>query len=165
MQIIKKITLFSVAVFSVCALAGCMNVGNPSTSATPRADADWNAPNTAQAPTLAPYDWQTRTPEVEGSITRLSEIASARVLTDGNTALVGITFDSEYKGDMTQRIREMVASEILKADANIETVAVTAEPSDVQEISAMADRVAGGESIDTMRDDMLKIVRNATTLR
>ena len=164
----RKILAISLAVFLALSLAGCMNTGKnavatPAPTVMPLVTAGVSPLTSAAA--QAAYDWQTGAQNVENAIMQLSEVSDARVLVAGNTALVGVKFDSAYKGQMTDRIREMIAGVVKKADPNIQTVAVTAEDKDVTEVYTMSDKVRGGEKLDTFKDNILAIVRNATTLR
>jgi hypothetical protein len=83
----------------------------------------------------------------------------------GNTALVGVVFTPQYKGEMTQRIRDMIAGEVMNADPSIQVVAVTAEPQDVATIQKLAQQQRSGASTDQLKTEVEGIVRNATTLR
>ena len=83
----------------------------------------------------------------------------------GNTALVGVKFNQAYQGEMTERIREMVAAEIMAADPEITTVAVTADEDDVEDVYEISERTLAGREMDTLKEDINEIVRNATTLR
>ena len=123
--------------------------------------------NTAAATdgTLNPFDWANGASGVEKALARISEIADARVVVTNSTALVGVQFDSAYKGELTERIREMVAAEVLKADPNIQTVAVTASPDDVKKVYDLSDRIRSGRTADELSAEINAIVRNATTMR
>jgi hypothetical protein len=44
---------------------------------------------------------------------------------------VGVVYTPQYKGEMTQRIRDMIAGEVMTADPSIQVVAVPAEAQDV----------------------------------
>ena len=83
----------------------------------------------------------------------------------GTTALVGVKFTSAYQGDVTERIREMVASEVMKADPSIQTVAVTSEKEDVDKIYEISEKLRSGTPADSLAEEINAIVRNATTLR
>ena len=109
------------------------------------------------------FDWRAQAESVEDAIEQLSEIADARVAIAGTTALVGVEFDDAYKGEMTDRIREMVAGVVKKADPGIEMVAVTAAVEDVKAIFDMSDRVRAGEAFEDFREDINSIVRKSTT--
>jgi len=111
------------------------------------------------------FDWMQRAAEVEGRITQISELSEARVVVEGNTALVAVKFNPAYQGEMTERIREMVASEVMQADPRITTVAVTADEEDVQGVYELSDKVTAGTPLEELKDRINEIVRNATTLR
>ena len=114
---------------------------------------------------LTPFDWANGAANVEKAIGQISEISDARVVVTNTTALVGVKFDGAYKGELTERIREMVAAEVLKADSGIQTVAVTSVPEDVQKVYELSDAIRSGRTADELSADINAIVRNATTLR
>ena len=102
---------------------------------------------------------------MEKAIAQLSEVSEARVVVTNSTALVGVKFDNAYKGEMTERIREMVAAEVLRVDPSIQTVAVTADPEDVAKVYDLSERIRAGRTADELSAEINAIVRNATTLR
>ncbi len=114
---------------------------------------------------LVPFDWANSAAGIEQAIGQISEISEARVVVTNTTALVGVRFDNAYKGKLTERIREMVAAEVLKADPSIQTVAVTGEDEDVAKVYALSDQIRAGRTADELSSDINAIVRNATTLR
>lgn len=170
----KWIALTACALVACLALAGCMNTGN---RVTPDADPSASATQTATpgngtgmmpgAPSEAPagFDWITQGNGVEQKINMLSEIQSSRVVVTGATALVGVSFANQYKGEMTQRIRDMVAGEVQAADPTIQTVAVTAEEEDVKNINQIADKIAAGTPVSELEGEIDAIVRNVTTIQ
>lgn len=121
-------------------------------------------PETAQK-SAGRFDWTKNAAQIENRIDQISEVSDARVVVTGNTALVGVRFDEAYRGDMTERIREMVAAEVMAADPQITTVAVTADAEDVDEVYQLSERTTLGRDLDDLKDDINEIVRNATTLR
>ena len=114
---------------------------------------------------LNPFDWANGAADIEKAIARLSELSDARVVVTNSTALVGVRLDSAYKGEITERIREMVAAEVLKVDPNIQTVAVTASEDDVKKIYELSEQIRAGRTADELSAEINSIVRNATTLR
>ena len=114
---------------------------------------------------LNPFDWANGAADIEKAIGRISEIADARVVVTNSTALVGVKFDNAYKGQITERIREMVAAEVLRADPNIQTVAVTASEDDVNKVYELSEQIRSGRTADELAAEINAIVRNATTLR
>ena len=110
-------------------------------------------------------DWTSNAGDIENRINQISEIAESRVVVNEDTALVAVKFAPSYQGEMTERIREMVAAVIMEADPAVKTVAVTAEETDVQTVGSIADRIAAGTGIEELAEEIEKIVRNATTMR
>ena len=166
----KCLSIFVCILALSAALCGCMNTGlrdgdNAATSPTPTAtDGASVMPNNTSAVTAA-FDWMKNAGSVEQKINLLSEIESSRVVVTGNTALVGVTFTSQYQGEMTSRIRDLVASEVQQADPAIKTVAVTSEKEDVDKINDIADRMAKGTPESELESEIDTIVRNVTTMQ
>lgn len=163
----KMLSIAAVALLTGLLLAGCMNRSDetpmqlaPSASYMPQGI-------TAQPSATAQesFDWGKNAAQIENRIKQISEISDARAVVTGNTALVGVRFDAAYRGDVTERIREMVAAEVMAADPQITTVAVTADTEDVKEVYELSERSTLGRDMDDLKDDINEIVRNATTLR
>lgn len=158
-------------------LAGCMSGGNVGVQPEPTANfmpgaTDGTANNVSTPATgntaaenNVKFDWMRNASQIESQINRISEIAECRVVVADDVALVGVKFDSAYKGEMTERIREMVAAEVMAADPRITTVAVTAYGDDVEDIYELAEKMMTGRDTDDLKEDVSEIVRNATTLR
>lgn len=111
------------------------------------------------------FNWTDNVGEIEQKIDQLSEIDKSRVVINQDTALVAVEFAPTYQGELTERIREMVAAVIMEADPSIQTVAVTAEDADVQTVGSIADRLAGGTPLQDLAEEIEKIIRNVTTMR
>lgn len=119
----------------------------------------------SSAQNAAAFDWTRNAARIEANINQISEISESRVVVNGDTALVALHFAPEYRGELTERIREMVAAEIMAADPRIQTVAVTADDDDVEDIYDIAEDLLSGANAQELKDDINEIVRNATTLR
>jgi YhcN/YlaJ family sporulation lipoprotein len=143
--------------------------GNGAAGLTNNGDATNNGATGNTAATtdgaLNPFDWANGAADIEKAIGRISEISDARVVVTNSTALVGVKFDNAYKGEITERIREMVAAEVLRADPSIQTVAVTASEDDVNKVYALSEQIRAGRNADELSAEINAIVRNATTLR
>ena len=158
-------------------VTGCMNrsveenVGSVNdgrtvqTSPSPNYMPQGTAMNSAATSEASRFDWTQNARQVEQQLGQISEISEARVVVSGNTALVGVRFNQAYQGEMTERIREMIAAEVMKADPEITTVAVTADRDDVEDVYELADNVLAGRDMDDLKEEISEIVRNATTLR
>ena len=156
------------------AVSGCMNrnvnetpnvVPSPLPNYMPQGSAGNGATNSTAQSNVASFDWTKNATQIEARLSQISEISEARVVVTGSTALVGVKFSNAYQGEMTERIREMIAAEIMKADPQITTVAVTSEEDDVEDIYEISERTLMGEELDALKEDINEIVRNATTLR
>ena len=148
--------------------SGAQN-GNGAAGLTNNGDATNNGATGNTAATtdgaLNPFDWANGAADIEKAIGRISEISDARVVVTNSTALVGVKFDNAYKGEITERIREMVAAEVLRADPSIQTVAVTASEDDVNKVYALSEQIRAGRNADELSAEINAIVRNSTTLR
>lgn len=177
-QNLKKLFfVFALILVASVAVTGCMNRNvNENDVVAPSVTPDYmpqgSAASDATDGTAAQsgeaqgrYDWTKNAAQIEAQIAQISEISEARVVVTGDTALVGVKFNSAYQGEMTERIREMIAAEVMKADPAITTVAVTSEEEDVNGVYDISDRTLMGAEMDTLKEDINEIVRNATTLR
>ena len=174
MKLQKMLCLPVLLVVFAAALTGCMSGGNVGVQPEPTADfmpqmtnngASSPSNGNVAAENNVKFDWNRNAAQIESQIGRISEIAECRVVVADDVALVGVKFDSAYKGEMTERIREMVAAEVMAADPQITTVAVTAYGDDVEDIYELSDKMMAGRDLDDIREDVNEIVRNATTLR
>jgi len=172
----KKFIALAMVLAASVTLTACMS--NANDSVRPQATTQTNyvpestaAPAATEAPmmqsTQAPvaFDWITGSGQIEANVNRISEIADSRVVVTGTTALVGVKFAEAYQGEVTERIREMVAAEVKKADPAIQTVAVTAADDDVEDVFEISGELRGGRPAEELATEIEEIVRNATTLR
>lgn len=150
-----------------CLMTACMNSSSAPVPETQTESQTRTTPAASETPavTEAPaYDWVKNSAEVEDRLKMISELSDARVIVSGNTALVAVRFSGAYQGGMTSRIREMIAGEVMKADPSIKTVGVTGENEDVVRVYTLSDRLRSGSPVDTLKNDIAEIIRNATTL-
>ena len=149
---------------------GSDGVNNPSASPNPTqvGNDGRNGGNTSASTSdgaLTPFDWANGAAQIERAISGISELSDSRVVVANTTALVGVKFDSVYKGQLTERIRELVAAEVLRADPSIQTVAVTSEAGDVEKVYQLSDQIRAGRTADELASEINAIVRNATTMK
>lgn len=108
------------------------------------------------------FDWSVNGEAIEKNLSRISELSEARVIVNDSTALVAVKLNPAYKGEVTDRIREMIASEITKADAGIQNIIVTAEETDVSRAYAISDRMRAGETLEKLKGDIENLFNNLT---
>ncbi len=112
----------------------------PGTSAQPEVP--------SAAVNMTPAEAQQAAKRISDEVVKLSEIDKATTVVMGNSALVGVNFTAQYKGEMTTRIKDMVNDRAKKAVPVIQSVAVTADPDLLKRIQAMATDVTGGQETD-----------------
>ena len=93
------------------------------------------------------------------AVIKLSEVDEAWVVPMGDTALVGVKFDSQYQGGADDRLKKMVLTRVQSVDKAFTKVAVTDSAALVTAIQALAETLKGASSLDdvnTKAEDMLK---------
>jgi len=131
---------------------------NPMT--TPVASAAPSVTPQATVEAQGAFDWLVNGEKVEENLSKISEISQARVIVDNDTALVAVKFNPAYKGELTDRIRDMIANEIKKADPRVKNVSVTADENAVTKTYALSDRMRAGEGIETLKKDIEDVLRS-----
>lgn len=109
-----------------------------STATTPGASAASPSPESS-AQTGAALDLDALAQEVE----KLSEVSLCDVVAEGDRAVVGLSFDAQYQGTLTDRIEEMVREKITGIEPAVIHIAVTADPTLCTEIKNLAQEVQG----------------------
>ena len=159
MSIRKIIPVILVLAMAGAILAACMNDDTANVQPDPTANFYPNA-------TMGAGDNRNGNGAMnDGNTGATNDGANGTANAGNTTALVGVKFDNAYKGELTERIREMVAAEVLKADPAIQTVAVTSAPEDVKKVYELSEQIRSGRTADELSADINSIVRNATTLR
>lgn len=132
-------------------------------------EAPMTTPGASAAPSVTPnatveaqgaFDWLVNGEKVEENLSKISEISEARVIVNSDTALVAVKFNPAYKGELTDRIREMISNEIKKADPRVKTVSVTADENAVTKTYALSDRMRAGEGIENLKKDIEDVLRS-----
>ena len=62
---------------------------------------------------------------VSEEVEKLSELEEAEAIVAGNIALVGVKYDSQYQGGLTERLKQMVEERVDMVDKSVTTVHVT----------------------------------------
>ena len=99
------------------------------------------SPGSANGPTMVGIDVSKLITELE----KLSEVDTAAVVAQGGRAVVGLNFDAQYQGTLTDRIEEMVISAVSSVESMLTDVAVTADPALIEQIRALASDTDGKE--------------------
>lgn len=149
------ISLLGLALFSACASnADTLPSPAPSASVTPSM-----TPQASQAPTASAMPAATPEPagvntvedakrlsdDVSEEVEKLSELKGAEAVVAGNIALVGITYDAQYQGGLTDRLTEMVKSRVEAMDKTITSVHVTDDEAMVKKIGQLRESLNNGQ--------------------
>lgn len=126
--------------------------------AQPAADASLEPTAPAAGGTMSDSDAMAVAKKVSDEVTRLSEISKATTVVVGDTALIGVEFDAQYKGEMTTRIKDMVASRAKAADKRIQNVTVTADPDLLTRVTDLGKKLDGGSVISDITTEFTEIV-------
>lgn len=90
---------------------------------------------------------------VEDEVEKLSEVDDASAVVVGNIALVGVSYDGQYRGGMTDRLKGMITERVEMTDKTITAVHVTDSQELRKSIAALNDMMddanAGFEQLQT----------------
>ena len=183
----KKIQIMLLATLVVVALSACSCSMGMSTSPTPKPSAMTTTPMPTPSATATPSasampspdasmtpgasdaggaDTAMDTEALAAEVEKLSEVDTCDVVVMDNQAIVGISFDAQYQGTLTDRIEEMVAEKITAKEAGITKVAVTADPTlctEIKTLSAETNGKAMTEEQKTKFDELYAKITPAGT--
>lgn len=83
--------------------------------------------------------------EIKKEVDKLSELTNSDVVAAGNMVLVGIQYDTQYQGGLTDRLKTMVDQRVQVADKGLTVVHVTDNTKQVQEIQKLATQMQKSE--------------------
>lgn len=163
----RKLLLTLVFILATAALTACSCSISPGASPSPSPSALTTTPSPTQSATASPSPMESATttpgasaasPSPESSaqtgaaldldalaqeVEKLSEVSLCDVVAEGDRAVVGLSFDAQYQGTLTDRIEEMVREKITGIESAVIHIAVTADPTLCTEIKNLAEEVQG----------------------
>ena len=163
----RKLLLTLVFILATAALTACSCSISPGASPSPSPSALTATPSPTQSATASPSPMESATttpgasaasPNPESSaqtgaaldldalaqeVEKLSEVSLCDVVAEGDRAVVGLSFDAQYQGTLTDRIEEMVREKITGIESAVIHIAVTADPTLCTEIKNLAEEVQG----------------------
>lgn len=163
----RKLLLTLVFILATAALTACSCSISPGASPSPSPSALTTTPSPTQSATASPSPMESATttpgasaasPSPESSaqtgaaldldalaqeVEKLSEVSLCDVVAEGDRAVVGLSFDAQYQGTLTDRIEEMVREKITGMEPAVIHIAVTADPTLCTEIKNLAEEVQG----------------------
>ena len=163
----RKLLLTLVFILATAALTACSCSISPGASPSPSPSALTATPSPTQSATASPSPMESAattpgaseaSPSPESSaqteaaidldalaqeVEKLSEVSLCDVVAEGDRAVVGLSFDSQYQVTLTDRIEEMVREKITGIESAVIHIAVTADPTLCTEIKNLAQEVQG----------------------
>jgi len=95
---------------------------------------------------------------IADEVEKLSELDDAEAIVAGNIALVGIEYDAQYQGGLTDRLVKMIEERVMAADKAITAVHVTDDPQTMKDISDLNDRAEDGKiTYEELKTEVLEI--------
>ena len=99
---------------------------------------------------------------IEDELERLSEVKDAQVVIAGDTAVVALTFDSQYQGGLDERMREIVRERIDGVVKGIKTVEITEDTDLMTELEKLGDRLDGEADMAEIRRELDTLINRIT---
>lgn len=186
----RKLLLTLVFILATAALTACSCSISPGASPSPSPSALTATPSPTQSATASPSLMESAattpgasaaSPSPESSaqtgaaldldalaqeVEKLSEVSLCDVVAEGDRAVVGLSFDAQYQGTLTDRIEEMVREKITGIESAVIHIAVTADPTLCTEIKNLAEEVQGKpmtEEQKTKFDELYEKIQPAGT--
>ena len=108
-------------------------------------------------------DAQRLSDRVEDEVEKLSEVDEADAVVVGNIALVGVSYDGQYQGGMTDRLKEMITDRVEMTDKAITAVHVTDDQTLRKSIAALNDLMDDtNASFENLQTKALEIAAQLT---
>ena len=92
--------------------------------------------------------------KVRDAVSKLSEVDTAVCAVADNKAIVGVTYDSAYRGKMDDRLRRMVFDRAKAINPAIESVYVTDDPAVSNEIASLYQMLQTGSPYSTIKTNL-----------
>lgn len=170
--VLTVLTILCALCFTACAgNADTMPEPSPSASASPMPSPSvtvTTAPTASAAPTASGgvntvEDALRVSESVAEETEKLSELDTVTAVVAGNIALVGVTYDTQYQGGLTERITEMVKDRVANVDKTLTSVQVTDDEKQVGQIQALFEKLQGKQiSFEELQTQVLEIGSSLT---
>lgn len=123
--------------------------------------------STGTTTTMSVDDAHAMNTKISKEVERLSEVKAAQTVVMGDTAIVAIEFDPQYKGEMTTRITDMVETRVMNVDKNIKKVNVTSDTALGAKVKNMGERLSAGtvKTVDEISADFKALMSEIMPVR
>ena len=160
----KKSLVLFVCLFLILTLAAaCTQMRTPRQDQQQGRQTDENVPRTTRqiiprtpvtpsAPDGTPTktdnrQYTERARRIANKVADIDDIESAACVITGNTAMIGVQFNEQYKGKMTDAIKKKIDQVVKQADTRIDRVAVTTDPDVVSRIRDIFRDIGQGKPV------------------
>ncbi len=155
----KFVFALTVCLLGALLLAGCTKntvKPRPSPTVTPRATPIVTpAPVVTPIPSVEPISPSAvpsgsdlaKAKRVESEIEKLSEVNGTAALIHGDKAVIAVRFDGAYKGEMTDRIEQMVMAKVKQIDDSLAEIVVSDNTGIFEDVRAVSGRLEAGEKV------------------
>ncbi len=149
----KKWTFILLCAAALALMTGCATnadvLPSPSPSLLPSPSPVITLPMATGTPMVSPMattdvsgvmtvpEAKTVSNKIEAEVEKLSEVDTATAVAVGNMAIVGVSFDTQYKGGLTTRFTDMVKDRIGTVKGGINEVGVTNDPTIIKQIEEL----------------------------
>lgn len=96
--------------------------------------------------------------QIEDELERLSEVTDAQVMAAGDTAVVALRFDNQYRAGVDERMRRMVEERIKGIVAGVDRVYVTEETEHFNAINDLGDRLEMATDLAEIRQELNRMI-------
>ncbi len=101
--------------------------------------------------------------DIAAELEKLSEVSKAYVAVAGDTAVIGLTFDTQYQGGLTTRITSMVTDRVGTVNNGIKNIGVTVQAAQVKSIQdLMATMEKTGTTFTTVKTQVDALYKTIT---
>ncbi|HZK34315.1 MAG TPA: YhcN/YlaJ family sporulation lipoprotein [Bacillota bacterium] len=101
---------------------------------------------------------QQRAESISNEVSNLDEVESATCIITGNTAMVGVQFSQQYRGEMTDQIKKTVDRTVRDNDDRISRVVVTADPDLVTRIEDIFRQTGEGRPLSGFTKEVNELI-------
>lgn len=158
MKLSKSLVLFACILLLLMVAVGCgqgRNVQRDTENDNVPRTTRWTTPRTPttpSAPNVTPTrvnnnQYMNRARRIADKVANLKEVESATCVISGSTAIIGVQFDDQYKGEMTDEIKKKIDQLVKRTDTRINRVAVTADPDLVSRIEDIFEDIGQGKPL------------------
>ena len=106
-------------------------------------------------------DAQRVSDQASEEVEKLSELKSAEAVVMGTIAVVGVEYDAQYQGGLTDRLKEMITDRVQAVDKSIVTVHVKDGEADYQKLMELREKLSNQDlTFEQLQTQVLNLAGN-----